>query len=73
LGDLEHAESSLVTEANTLEESIQQLTEAVGAIATTLVSGKQTLADIAQVDPELATAFRDSSTCQELRKKEQSS
>jgi hypothetical protein len=32
-----------------------------------LASGTQALVDVARVDPELASAIRDASTCQELR------
>ena len=41
--------------------------DATGAIGATLVGGVQTLTDVAQLDPELAVAFRDTSTCQQLR------
>ncbi len=56
--------------AHTLEAAIQQLTTAAGALGTTLASGVKTLADVSASDPALAAALRDSSTCQELRKKE---
>jgi len=68
--DLEQAQNSLDEEANTLEDAIRQLTIAAGALGTTLASGVKTLADVAASDPALAAALRDSSTCQELRKKE---
>jgi hypothetical protein len=68
--DLEQAQDSLDTEANTLEEGIEQITGAAGAIGATLASGVRTLADVAASDPELSAAVRDSSTCQQLRKKE---
>ena len=68
--DLEQAQNSLDEEANTLEDAIRQLTTAAGALGTTLASGVKTLADVAASDPALAAALRDSSTCQELRKKE---
>jgi hypothetical protein len=67
LGDLEDAQDSLDEEADSLEESIEQLTEAAGAIASTLGSGVQTIADLARLDPELASALQESSTCQQLR------
>jgi hypothetical protein len=67
LGDLEDAEDSLDEEADSLEASIEQLTEAAGAIASTLGSGVQIIADIAQLDPEVASALQESSTCQQLR------
>lgn len=65
--DLEEAQDSLDEEADSLEESIEQLTEAARAIASTLTSGVQTFADVAQLDPELAAALQASSTCQQLR------
>jgi hypothetical protein len=68
--ELEQAQDSLDEEADTLEDAIQQLTTAAGALGTTLASGVKTLADVAASDPALAAALRDSSTCQELRKKE---
>ena len=67
LGELEDAQDSLDKEADTLEEAISQFKDATGAIGSTLVSGTQTLTDVAQLDPELAAAFRDTSTCQQLR------
>jgi hypothetical protein len=69
--DLERAQDSLDTEANTLEEGIRQITGAAGAIGTTLATGVRTLAGVAASDPQLGAALRDSSTCQELRKKEE--
>jgi len=68
--ELEQAQDSLDEEANTLEDAIRQLTTAAGALGTTLASGVKTFADVAASDPALAAALRDSSTCQELRKKE---
>jgi hypothetical protein len=65
--DLEKAQDSLDQEADSLETSVQQLTTAVGAIASTAASGKKTVLDIVQLDPALAGALRDSSTCQKLR------
>lgn len=73
LDDLESAQDSLDTEADTLEEAISQVTGAASAIGSALSSGVQTFVDVARLDTELAAALRDSSTCQELRKKEQSS
>jgi hypothetical protein len=67
LDDLENAQDSLDDEADSLEESIEQLTGAAGAIASTLAGGVQTFADLARLDPELAAALQDSSTCQQLR------
>jgi hypothetical protein len=66
LADLNKAETSLETEAATPEEAIAQLTGAAGAIRLTIVSGYETLADVALLDPELAAAIHESSTCQQL-------
>jgi len=65
--DLENAQDSLDEEADSLEASVEQLTGAIGAIASTAAAGKKTVLDIVQLDPALAGALRDSSTCQELR------
>jgi hypothetical protein len=67
LGDLEEAQEALDEEADGLEESIEQLQDATGAVGGALVSGVQTITDVAQLDPALAVAFRDTSTCQQLR------
>jgi hypothetical protein len=67
LDDLEEAQDSLDEEAESLEDAIEQVTDAIGAIGAVLVSGVQTDLEIVRTDPELAAAFRDSSTCQELR------
>jgi len=67
---LENAQDSLDEEADTIGESIAQLASAAGAIRVTLAEGVRTLADVARLDPELGQAIRDSSTCQELRRKE---
>ncbi len=67
LADLEDAQDSLDEEADSLEESIEQLTGAAGAIASTLGSGVQTIAEVAQLDPEIVSALQESSTCQQLR------
>jgi hypothetical protein len=65
--DLEAAQASLDEEADTLEESIDQLTAAARSLATGLTGGIQALVDVAQADPELTAALRDSSTCREVR------
>lgn len=70
--NLEDAQDSLGREATTLEEAVVQLTGAAGAIRIVLANGVKTIADVARVDPELATAFRDSSTCQQLREEQSS-
>jgi len=65
--NLNKAEDSLDTEAQTPEEAIAQLAGAAGAIRLAVVSGYETLADVALLDPELSAAIHESSTCQELR------
>ena len=70
LDDLEGAQDSLDEESDSLEESIGQITGAAGAIGTVLASGTQALVDAARVSPELTSAIRESSTCQELREEE---
>ena len=67
LSDLEDSEDTLDDEAETIEESIRQLTDAAGTIATVLTSGAQTLVDVGRLGPELVPAFRATSTCQQLR------
>ena len=67
LDDLDQAQDALDEEADSLEEAIEQFQDAAGAIAATLVAGVQTLTDVARLDPELAAAIQDSSTCQQLR------
>jgi hypothetical protein len=67
LDDLEEAQDSLEEEADSLEDAIEQVAEAAGAIGAALVSGVQTIAEVARLDPELAEALQESSTCQELQ------
>jgi hypothetical protein len=67
LDDLEDAQDSLDEEADSIEESVEQLADAARAIAAALTSGVQTIADVARLDPELASALQESSTCQQLR------
>jgi len=66
LANLNKAEHSLETEAATPEEAIAQLAGATGAIRLAVVSGFETLRDVALLDPELAAAVHESSTCQQL-------
>jgi hypothetical protein len=66
LANLNKADDSLETEAATTEEAIAQLAGATGAIRLTVVSGYETLMDVALLDPELAAAVHESSTCQQL-------
>jgi len=65
--DLEQAEDLLDDEPDSLEEDIERVTEVARLIAGVLESGRQVLATVATSDPELEAAFRDSSTCQQLR------
>ena len=65
--ELNQAQDTLDDESETLEDSIEQLTGAAAAIGTVLASGRQTIADVANSDPELADAVRDSGTCQHVR------
>ena len=70
LDDLEGAQDSLDEQSDSLEESIGQITGAAGAIGTVLASGTKALVDVVRVSPELTSAIRESSTCQELREEE---
>ena len=70
--DLEQAEDALDEEADTLEQAVGQFTQATSAIGSALASGVKTIADVARSDPALAAAFRDSSTCQQLREEQSS-
>jgi len=70
--DLENAKDTLHQEAGTLEEAVAQLSGAATAIRSVLASGVQTLAGVAALDPQLASAFRASSTCQQLREEQSS-
>ena len=67
LDELEGAQESLEDEADSLEEAIGQIAGAARAIGTVLASGTQALADVSRVDPDVAAALRESSTCTELR------
>jgi hypothetical protein len=67
LSDLEESQDALDDEADSLEQSIEQLTGSAQAIAAVLTSGAQTIVEVADLDPELGAALRDSSTCQQLR------
>lgn len=70
--ELEKAEDALHEEADTLEEAVSQFTQATTAIGSVLASGVKTLTDAGRDDPALAAAFRDSSTCQQLRREQSS-
>ena len=65
--DLEEAEDLLDDEPDSLEDDVERVTEIARLIAGVLESGRQTLATVGTSDPELEAAFRDSSTCQQLR------
>ena len=67
LTELEESEDALDDEAETIEESVEQLAGAGRTIAAVLASGAQTLVEVARLDPELAAAFGDSTTCQQVR------
>jgi hypothetical protein len=67
LSDLEEAQDSLEEEADTIEEAIEQFGDATGAIGATIVGGVQTITDIAELDPALELALRQSSTCEQVR------
>jgi hypothetical protein len=67
LSELEESQDSLDEEADSLEESIEQLSGAARTIAAVLASGVQTIVEVGRLDPELAAALRDSSTCQQVR------
>jgi hypothetical protein len=67
LDDLEEAQDSLDEEADTIEESIEQFGDATGAIGAAIVGGVQTITDVAELDPALELALRDSSTCEQVR------
>ena len=67
---LEKAQDLLDKEAATPQEAIVQLSAAAGALRLVIVSGFETMADVALLDPELAAAVHESSTCQELLKEQ---
>ena len=64
--ELEETQDGLEEDAETAEESIGQLTDAARTIVAVLGSGLQTFVEISRLDPELARAALDSSTCQQL-------
>ena len=67
LTELDESQESLDNEAETVEESIEQLAGAARTIGAVLASGTQTLVEVSRLDPELVAAFSDSSTCQQVR------
>jgi hypothetical protein len=70
LNDLEQAEDLLDDEPDDLEEDLERTTEVARLLAGVLESGRQALATVGTADPELEQAFREASTCQELRAEE---
>jgi len=72
VADLEQAQDALHEEAGTLEEAVNQFTLATTAVGSVLAGGVKTLVDVARDDPQLVAAFRDSSTCQQLREEQSS-
>jgi hypothetical protein len=66
LGDLEDAEEDLGEGAETVEELTEQIAAAAQAIGGALTSGVQTIADVALLDPDLASALRESETCRQF-------
>jgi hypothetical protein len=65
--ELEETQDGLDDEADTIEDSIGQLTDAARTVSAVLLSGTQTIVEIGRLDPELVSALRSSSTCDELR------
>jgi hypothetical protein len=65
--ELEAAEETLEDEAETLEDVVEQHSEAAGALGTVLGGGVDTLLEVGRLDPQLTAAYRDSSTCQQVR------
>jgi len=72
LNELEHAQEALDSKPGTIEEALRDLATATTAIGSTLASGVRTMADVAASDPQLQAAFAGTSTCTQMRKKEQS-
>jgi hypothetical protein len=70
--NLEASQESLEEEAQTLEQAVTQFGGAARAIGSTLATGVRTIAAVAKLDPVLANAFRESSTCRELREEQSS-
>ena len=55
--DLEDAQDALDREADSLEESIQRTASSAESLANVLVTGRQTIVDVAASDPQLAAAL----------------
>ena len=67
---LDDAQTALDKEAATIEAAVVQMTGAANALRLVLVGGAETMADVAQLDPELTAAVQQSSTCQQLREEQ---
>ncbi len=65
--ELEETEDGLEDDPETIEESITQLADAARTIVAVLGSGVQTIVEVSRLDPELAQAALETSTCQQLR------
>jgi hypothetical protein len=67
VSSLQQAQGSLEHEATTLEQALTQFADAAGAMRETLAGGVRTLVQVAALDPQLAAALLESSTCRQLR------
>ena len=65
--DLEDAQDALEEDVDTTSEEIDRLAAGVGTIVDVYASGGQAVADAVGEDPELGSALRDSTKCDELR------
>ena len=65
--ELEQAEEGLDEDAESVEQSLEQLSDAARAVGAVFASGLQTIVEIGRLDPELAFALANSSTCEQLR------
>jgi hypothetical protein len=65
--ELEAAQEALEEDVDEFEDGVEILAQTSNALTGTLASGVQTVVDVAQLDPELASALQDSTQCQELR------
>jgi hypothetical protein len=66
LDELEQAEEALDEEPETLEEALERVSATSGTIASVVAGGILALGEVANADPELASALQESSTCQQL-------
>lgn len=65
--ELEDALDALDEEADTLEEAIEQIVTATRAVGSTLTGGIRTIAEVAQLDADVAAALQSSAICEQLR------